>query len=888
MKVPRWLRWRSNAELDEEIEAHLEIEVRANLDRGLSPDEARAAARRRFGNPTLVKQQAREADPLFQLETFLTDIRHTLRSLGRSPGFAIAAALTLAVAIGATTAIFSVVDGVLLRPLPYPDADRLVRVAGRTQPQVNVPNGELPFNTPSYWHFARNSRAFAQFGGAEVYAGTNGVDEWTLIADGKPLPVDVARMTASAFELLGVNPLLGRLPTPEEDVPGGPGLVLLSERLWRGLLGADPSFVGRSVELNGMRLDVIGVMPDDFGFPDPRVDVWLPLQLNPASRDGRPSIHGIARLAPGATVESATADAEGLIARFDEIGFGGWTNTFTGEASVRTLRDDLVGEVRRPLLILLGTMGFVLLIACSNVANLFQVRAEARALDTAVRAALGSGRRRLVQLIVTEGLLLAAFGGAAGLALAWAGVRALVWMAPPGIPRLSAIGVNGTVLAFTVGASIFAGLFFALLPALYTASTRMLRVLQAGGRSGAMGRKRHRARHVLVVTQVALALALFVASALMVRSFAALASVDPGFDPSGVLTFRLSPPPERYANPEAVARFYGKLLDGLRALPGVSSAGAAQFLPMTGGIGGLGGPFLGARIADAPPAPGESLPTFVFRRVAPGYFESMRISVIEGRTFTAEDDDLRRGSIVISRSVRDRYWPGGSAVGKRITIAGPPGTVVGVVEDVRDTALDVAVEPVIYKPLLDATDGGMRMRAMTVTVRTTLDPFGLVPDVRRIVGSMDPELALTDVEPMASVVGRSLGRMRFTAVILALGAAVAFVLGAIGIYGVIAYGVSQRTGEIGVRQALGADRTSVFTLILRDGLLLAGAGILFGLAASIGLGQVLSSLLYGVSPYDVVTLISGAAVFLAVAFFASAIPVLRAVRISPAVALRAE
>jgi predicted permease len=403
-----------------------------------------------------------------------------------------------------------------------------------------------------------------------------------------------------------------------------------------------------------------------------------------------------------------------------------------------------------------------------------------------------------------------------------------------------------------------------------------------------MSRARHRARHVLVATQVALALALFVASALMVRSLAALSSVDPGFDTAGVLTFRVSPAQARYPNPQAVARFYDGLLDGLRALPGVSAAGATQFLPMTGGIGGLGGPFLGARVDDAPAAPGEPPPTCVFRRVAPGYFESMGIPLVEGRTFRAEDSDRRLGSLVISQSVKDRYWPGGSALGRRITIAGPAGTVVGVVGDVRDTALDVSVEPVVYKPLLDATDGGMRMRAMTVTVRTTSDPLGHVPDVRRLVQSIDPELALTDIESMSSVVGRSFGRMSFTAVVLALGAAVAFVLGAVGIYGVIAYGVSQRTGEIGLRQALGADRRSVLGLVLGDMLRMAGTGVVLGIAAALALGGTLSTLLYGVSAYDPATLAGSAVMFVLVAALASALPAARAMRIPPAEALRAE
>jgi predicted permease len=892
-----WLRRLSNVfradrvrrDIDREVAFHLAERADDERAGGVSDEEARRLARLRFGSPIAQADRAQDANVTRWLDDVVRDVRHGARSLARAPGFTLAVVLTLALGIGASTAVFSVVDGVLLSPLPYPDADRLVRVATRSQPQLNVPSGELPFNFTGYWHFFRNNRAFAAFGGAEVFAGTNGVDEWTLISNGQPVPVDVARMTASAFELLGVSPLHGRLPTAQEDVPGGPGLVLVSERLWRSSFGADPSIVGRSVVLNGVQRDVIAVMPEGYGFPDPRVDVWIPFQLNPAARGGTPSIHGIARLAPAATVESATADAESLIARFDEIGFGGWRNQLNGEASVRTLKEDLVGDVRRPLLILLGTMAFVLLIACSNVANLYQVRSEARALDTAVRAALGSGRRRLVQLVLTEGILLALLGGATGLALTWAGIKALVWMAPPGIPRLDAIGIDRTVLAFTGGVSIVAGLFFALLPAFNTGLARMRRVLRSGRPSGSMGRAQHRVRHVLVAIQVALALALFVASALMVRSVDALSSVDPGFDPAGVLTFRVSPAQQRYPNPEAVARFYDRLLDGLRARPGVSSAGATQFLPMTGGIGGLGGPFLGARVQDAPPpTPGEPPPTFVFRRVAPGYFESMGIGLVEGRTFTAEDHEGRLGSLVISQSVRDRYWPGGSALGKRITIAGPGGDVVGVVRDVRDTGLDVPAEAVIYKPLLDAADGGMRMRAMTVTVRTTSDPLGLVPDIRRLVQSMDPELAVTDVESMSSVIGRSFSRMSFTATVLALGAAVAFVLGTVGIYAVIAFGVSQRTGEIGLRQALGADRRGILRLVLGETLRVAGAGVVLGIAAAVGLGGTISSLLYGVSAYDPATLVGSAATFLLVAALASALPAAKAARIQPAEALRAE
>ena len=885
MKIPTWLRWRSHAEIDEEIDAHLALEVQAHLDRGLALEDARRAARRQFGNPAAVKQQARENDPLFRIESVVTDVRQTLRDLRRSPGFTIAAVLTLAVSIGATTAIVSVVDGVLLRPMPFPDPDRLVRVTLHTQPQANA-TVEMPFAELGFFHLLANNRAFARVGGVSIFAGTNGNEEWALTGNGAPYPLAVARMTAGAFEVLGVPPQLGRFPTEAEDRPrGGAPVLLLSDTLWRTVFNASPSIVGRTVQVNGAPWDVIGVMPASFKFPQPDVDIWIPFQLDPTSKNvGRPSIGFIARLASGATVESATADVERLVAGFAGIGYPlNWTrDIITGKAHVRTVKDDVVGRSRRPLLVLLGTMAFVLLIGCSNVANLFQVRAEARAVDAAVRIALGSGRRRLVRRLLTEGVIVALAGGVGGVALAYGGLRALIAVAPPSIPRLDEIGINLTVLAFTAGVSVAAGVLFALLPALRTESSRVLQALQAG-RSGSTGRERHVARRGLVVAQVALALALFVGSTLMVRSFAALSAIDPGFDPSQVLTFRVAPGGTRYQDGEPLARFYDTLLEQLRAIPGVTTAGGASFLPMTGGIGGLGGPFLPIEIEDVPLDAGAR---GVFRRATPGYFEAMRIPVIEGRTFTADDHQRRLGSAIISQSLKNKYWPRSSALGKQVTIAGAPARVVGVVGDVHDTAPDAPVEPVVYKPMLDARGGGVR--GMAVTIRTSRDPLEVLPAVRRIIVALDPELPMSDIQTMQSVVGASLSRTSFTMTVLVLAAGIALFLGAVGIYGVMAYGVAQRTGEIGVRQALGADRASVFRLILGDGLRMDALGIVAGLAASVGLGRALSSLLYGVSPYDSVTLLLAAVVFLAVGVLASAIPVSRAVRIPPAVALRGD
>jgi len=432
---------------------------------------------------------------------------------------------------------------------------------------------------------------------------------------------------------------------------------------------------------------------------------------------------------------------------------------------------------------------------------------------------------------------------------------------------------------------VAAGLLFALLPALRTASSRVLRALQAG-RSGTAGRERQIARRALVAAQVGLALALFVGPTLMVRSFAALSAVNPGFDASHVLTFRVAPDPKRYPDSEPLARFYDALLDQVRTIPGVTAAGAASFLPMTGGIGGLGGPFLGTEIADAPLPPDARPPNSVFRRATPGYFEAMHIPVIEGRTFIADDHQRRLGSAIISLTLKNKYWPHSSALGKQITIAGAPARIVGVVGDVHDTAPDAPIEPVVYKPMLDARGGGIR--AMVVTVRTNRDPLDVLPAVRRTIARLDPDLPVSDIQTMQSVVGASISRTSFTMTVLVLAAGIALFLGAVGIYGVMAYGVVQRTGEIGVRQALGADRASVFALILREGLSMDAIGVAVGLIASAALGHTLSSLLYGVSPYDGITLLLATLVFLAIGVLASAVPVSRAVRVPPAVALRGD
>jgi putative ABC transport system permease protein len=620
--------------------------------------------------------------------SMLEDVRLAIRVLMKDRAFTAVTILTLAVAIGANTAIFSVVDGVLIRPLPYVDADRVVTVAAGTLPGPGR-TGEITFSDRGYWHFFDNNRSFHVFG---CYIGGPGGFQWPLSGENEPIQVNVSAFTATAFEVLGTPPLRGRLFTREEDVPGPPSLAVLSHRLWTGYFGGDPDIVGRSIELQGQSLEVIGVMPEGFDFPSPEIDVWIPRGLDPESENfGGHSISGIARLNDDVTIPSAVEDAESLIDRFGEAGYGPtwFQGVFSGDAFVRTIREEIVGDIEQPLLILLGAMAFVLLIACSNVANLFLVRAEARTRESAVRLALGSGRGRLVQYVLTESLLLALAGGLAGVLLALVGVRALVSIAPASLPRLDEIGISGSALLYTGGVSILAGLLFGVLPALRAASGKLLGALRDGGRGATIGRGRHRARSTLVVAQVALALVVLVGSGLMVRSFQELRRVDPGFTAAGVLTFRLSPSPATYQSAEALARFYDDLVARIEEIPGVASAGAVTVLPLQG---------IATRLTTAidefPVPEDEFPPSFLIRRATPGYFETMRIPILEGREFTSDDHNSRLGTLLISESIKERFWPSASALGKRMQTAGAPARSVGVVGDVTRWAWTLRRSPI--------------------------------------------------------------------------------------------------------------------------------------------------------------------------------------------------
>lgn len=807
----------------------------------------------------------------------LHDLRIAVRTLAKTPGLTAVVVLTLAVAIGANTAIFSVIDGVLLRPLPYPDEGRIVRVAATVYPsQARTTDRGSPFSPRGYRFFVNNNHSFAKFGGYIARS-----VPYPLTGDGPARQVHVRLMTRSAFEVLGVLPERGRLPTAEEDAPGGAPVALLSHELWVDQYGADPSILGKTIQVNGTSRDVIGVMPAGYDFPSPVDDIWIPSQLDPASTNvDAHFIDGIARLKPGVTVETGVLDARSLVARFPEAGYApnSFEGFFDGGAVVRPLRDYIVGDARQPLLIVLGTVGFVLLIACSNVANVLLARAEGRRLEHAVRVALGSSRARLARRMLIESAVLALMGGTAGVLLAYASTRALVSIGPASIPRLDQIGINGTVLGFTVLVSVLAGLLFGLLPAIRSSSTRAMAAIRDGGRRTTAGRSRNRTRNALVITQVALAFVLVAGAGLMVRSFQALLSVDPGFTAAGVLTFDVRPLATKYQSPEVMAQFYDRLIERLEAVPGVREAGAIETLPLAGN-----GRNFAAVIEEFPPAEDDFPPTFEVRRTAPGYFKAMGIPVIEGRTFTP--DDYNQRSVIISDSVKDRYWPDTSALGKRITIGDLSAQVVGVVGDVHDTSLRAAADRFLYLPTLDASGGGVR--AMTMTVRTAVDPLSVVPAIRSAIAELDPDLPMANVRPMQRVLDDSLSHTSFTLTLLVIAALAALFLGSVGIYGVLSYLVSQRAAEIGIRSALGARPGKVLGMVLSQAMRLAGLGVLIGVTAVLSLGRVIAALLYAISPVDLVTLVAVSVIFMAVAVLASLLPAIRAADTSPANALHA-
>ena len=810
----------------------------------------------------------------------MRDVRNAVRGLLRRPAFTVLAGLTLAVGIGANTAIFSVVDGILLDPLPLPEADRLLSY-NHTAPDLGVPI--LPHSEASYLHYAERARAIQSLA---VYTQIN----VTVVTDGEPRRFDGAAVSEQFFDVSGVAPILGRGFAPGEDRVGAEPVAVLSRGVWEQSFGADPGVVGRLVDMNGTRRRVIGVM--DAGADLLDAEVWVPLSIDASEPEtGSFSMLGFARLAPGATMESAQAEMSSLFLQFAEAHPDELSPSTLEEsglrADVKPLKELAVENLRQTLWILLGTVGFVLLIACANVANLFLVRAEGRQREQAVRTALGASRADVVRQYLAESVTLGLAAGAVGLVLGSVGLKALLAVSPVQLPTAMDIGVDGSVLLFTATVSVLAGVFFGLFPASTYARPDLVGTMSEGNRSATAGRERHRARNGLVVAQVALALVLLVGAGLMLRSFSAIQGIDLGFESEGRLTFRIALPSVDYPLASDVQQFQRLLDERLAGLPGVEAVGMVTALPLVDHKSAQ------PMESEDRPDPPDELGTLVERRqVTPGYFEAMGISLLDGRDLTWDDGADRYPAVVASEALARAFWPNERAVGKRIRGKGDDEMwweVVGVVEDVRIEKVQEDPLALVYVPVVQGNpDQLAAARSVDVVIRGAGDPLSRVPAVRDAVRAADPRLPIIQPRTVDSVVEESMAATSFTVLLLGLAAGVALLLGTVGIYGVVSYTVSRRTKEIGVRLALGAQQGSVLGDVLRQGVLLAGTGVVIGLAGALALSRVLETLLYGVSATDPVTFLGTGVGLGLVAVVATWVPARRAARVDPVTALRAE
>ena len=823
--------------------------------------------------------------------SLLTSLRSTARGFRRSPGFFLLAILTLGLGIGANSAIFTVVNAVMIRPLPYAEPERLVSVM-HTAPGVGF--DKLEHSEATWLLYRKHNKVLEDLG---IFW------DGTVALTGGPQPerVGAAGMTPSVFGILRVPPALGRALIEEDGGPEGEKVLVLSHGLWQRLFGGDPKAIGKSLRVDGVTRQVVGVMPEGFHFPNAETELWLPLVVDPANATvGNFNYPGIARLRPGVSIGQAHRDLSALIWRIPEEYPSSEINRGMLESAkmamvVRPYREELVGDLSRTLWLLLGSVGIILLIAGANVANLYLVRAEGRQREVAVRTAIGATRGEIARVFLLESVGLALIGGLLGLGLAAAGVRLLLALQPEGIPRIEEVGIDGAVVAFTVLLSLVLGLFIGGFATLRYGSPDLVPALKEGGRGGTAGKARHRARQGLVVAQVALALLLLVGAGLMLKSFWGLAGVDPGVKPEGVLTLRLDLPEPEYPDVHVTARFVDRLLEKVRAIPGVERAGTINVLPLTGFRDNST-----HSIEDHPLPPDTVPPVLGTRFISPGYFEAMGIPLLEGRGFDRIDPQKRSDEVLVSKSVADRFWPGRSPLDRRLTPGLPKdgrwATIVGVVGDVREEGLHKPAAEAVYYPLvrLDLEGEGQeewvprRFSLVVKGIRGDGDPMSLARPVQQAIWSLNPNLPLAQVRSMEQVVERSMARTSFTLLLLAVGAAVALLLGAVGIYGVISYVVSQRTQEIGVRMALGAKRADVSGMILKEGLALALLGIGLGLAGALGITRFMRALLFEVSTTDPATFAAVPLLLAAVALLASYLPARKAAGVEPLEAIRYE
>jgi putative ABC transport system permease protein len=863
---------REERELDDEVRAHEQLLVDEYIQAGMNPQEARRQARLELGGVEQVKEQVRKIRAGQLLETLGCDVRYAARMMRRSPAFTTTAVLTLALGIGANTAVFSVVNTVLFRPLPYPDSDRLVQIWS-TNPNTNRWGMWTAY--PRFEDWRRQNTVFEEMATART---------WVINMNGGEHPESLFGVITSSqlLQLLRVQPMLGRGFLPEEDQPGHDHVIILSYGLWQRRFGSDRAVIGRTVDVDQQDYTVIGVMPSDFRFPPElpasyRVDAWFPPAPDPSRNErGSNNYYTFARLKPGVTLAQAQAEMDainqGLAEKYStDRGLGvkvvGW-------------RRQVGSEVRPALLILLGAIGLVLLIACANVANLLLARGAARQRETALRQALGAGHTRLVRQFMTESMLLAVFGGFTGLLLAYQGLDLFIRLAPD-IPRLNETTIDPHVLIFSAVLTLGTGLIFGIAPALQGSRTDLQDSLKESGGRLTIGATRARFRSVLVVVEMALALMLLAGAGLLVRSFVRVQQVDPGFNPKNLLTAFVMLPPSKYPEPWRQALFFHELTDRITSLPGVECAGAADSVPMlTNDTGPVS-------IEGHPVGPDEVEIQAERPKITPDYFRAMGIRLLRGRTFTWADNEGSLPVAIINESAARQYWPNEDAMGKRVKLEDGSAPVwrqvIGMVGDVRQDSLVKAGRPEVYAPLLQAP-----VPYLVLAVRTRAEPTALTAAVRHAVMAVDRDQPLFRIQTMQQVVEDSVAGRRFQMSLLGIFATIALGLAAIGIYGLMSYTVNQRTHEIGIRMALGARREDVLNLVVRHGMMLAIAGVVLGTVGALLLTRLLSGMLYGVAVNDPTTLLSVATLLIGVAALASFIPARRATRVDPMVALRYE
>ncbi|HEY4218264.1 MAG TPA: ABC transporter permease [Gemmatimonadaceae bacterium] len=884
-------RRRREADLEAEIRTHLDMATQDHLDRGEGADTAERAARREFGDVVGVRETTSDMWSGESLHQVAQDVRHAVRSLARAPGFTIVALLTLALGIGANTAIFSVLNGVLLRPLPYPHPDQLVFITSQF-PTLGF--NQFPMDPAEFLELQSRNQSF-QSVGAYVASAVN------IGADATPERVPAIVASSSLFTALGVTPMRGRSFTDAETLPNAAPVVVLSSELWRSAFGAR-DLIGKQIDVDGTQRTVVGIMPDGFDVHDQGARIWLPLTLDPALRKPYRGSHYlllVGRLKNGATMAGARSELETMLkgwavadggtagAAFNSPGFVHVPDTKNHRLRYDALQDDVVGSIGRALWILQIAVAFVLLIACANLANLLLMRAESRHKELALRAALGAGRWRLMRQFIVESLVLSVAGAALGIGLGQIGLKALLSAGASSIPRAADVGIDAHVLVFTLLLALGTGVLFGLAPILHLSVNSVgLALREAGSRTTSVA-ARNRVRRGLVVSEVALAMMLVIGAGLLMRSFWNLIGVDAGFDRTNLTTFSIALPQRVYADSSRRVAFFDRVTQQLASAPGVTAAAAMTGLPPQRQVNANDTMFEG--FVPTPNGPAQNVDYYQY--ATPSYFTTMRIPIVRGRSFGASDGPLTQPVALINETTARLFYPQQDPIGRRIKPGGSDNwfTIIGVAKDVKQGGVDSKTGTELYLDYEQAPAAlGYAPANLNVVVRSTLDRGALVSVIRRVVRDADASLPIVKLRSMDEVFKDSVSRQRFLTTLLGVFASVALLLSAIGTYGVLAYSVTERRREVGIRMALGASERGVLMMVLRQGMALAVGGIIVGLVGAAAVTRLAAALLFGVKPVDPVTF-GGVAVFmLAVAAAASLIPARRATRVDPLVALRAD